>query len=113
VFPYILGTVNRFTIVLLLAALPLGTVAATQDNPPATHAKKPQPDDKFSGTITQLTADSLTVVRMVPARDAVTRTFALDAKTRIEGHLRVQARVTVQYESPEDGQYRATRIIVK
>jgi hypothetical protein len=113
VFPYILDTVNRFTIVLLLAAIPFGGTAATQDNAPGTHAKKPQPDDKFSGTITQLTADSVTVVRTVPAKDAVTRTFALDAKTKVEGHLRVQARVTVQYESPEDGQYRATRIIVR
>jgi hypothetical protein len=105
--------VNRFTIVLLLAALPLGGTAATQENTPGSYTKKPKPDDKFSGTITQLTADSVTVVRTVPARDAVTRTFVLDAKTKVEGHLRVQARVTVQYDSPEEGQYRATRIIVK
>ena len=104
---------NRFTLVLLLAALSTGGTAATQDNAPGTHTKKPQPDDKFSGTITQLTADSVTVVRTAPARDAVTRTFALDAKTKVEGRLRIQARVTVQYESPEDGQYRATRIIVR
>jgi len=113
VFPYILNTVNRFTIVLLLAALPSGLPAAAQDHAPGTYAKKPPADDKFSGTITQLTADSVTVVRTVPAKDAVTRTFALDPKTKVEGRLRLQARVTVQFESPEDGEYRATRIIVK
>jgi hypothetical protein len=69
--------------------------------------------DIFSGTVTQLSEDSLTVVRKVPALDAVTRSFARDAQTKVEGNLRIHARVTVRYESREDGGLIAVRIIVR
>jgi hypothetical protein len=69
--------------------------------------------DIFSGTVTELSKDSLTVVRKVPALDAVTRAFARDAQTKVEGNLRIHARVTVRYESREDGGLIAVRIIVR
>src|SRR4051812_20716334 len=69
--------------------------------------------DIFSGTVTQLSEDSLTVVRKGPALDAVTRAFARNGQTKIEGNLRIHARVTVRYESREDGGLIAVRIIVR
>ncbi|HZL55673.1 MAG TPA: DUF5666 domain-containing protein [Bryobacteraceae bacterium] len=103
----------RLPNVLFLTAITLCGVSA-QQNPAQSPSQKTAPvNDKFSGTVTDLTADSLTVVRAVPAKDAVTRKFTLDAQTKVEGKLRLKARVTVQYASPEDGQFRAVHIIVR
>ena len=85
---------------------------ASQDMGGAPPKKPAVVNDKFSGTITEMNADSLTVVRTVPAKDAVSRKFALDSQTKIEGKLRLKARVTVQYQA-EDGQFRAVHIIVR
>ena len=96
---------------LILVAIPLAGVSPAQDPAPL---KKAEPaNDKFSGTVTELNPDSVTVVRAVPAKDAVTRRFALDAQTKVEGKLRAKARVTVQYQTNEDGQFRAIHIIVR
>jgi hypothetical protein len=68
----------------------------------------------FSGAVTALTADSVTVVRKVPAKADVTRTFTLDAQTKIEGPpLKIKARVTVRYRVAGDGQFQALNIIVR
>ena len=70
--------------------------------------------DIFSGTVTVLRTDSVTVVRRVTAQPAVTRTFVLDPKTRIEGRLKVRARVTVRFAAGADeGLYTAVYIIVR
>jgi len=105
--------VIRLPNVLFLTAITLCGVSAQQSPTPAPPPKTAVVNDKFSGTVTGLTADSLTVVRAVPAKDAVTRKFTLDAQTKVEGKLRLKARVTVQYESPEEGQFRAVHIIVR
>src|SRR5579863_1738211 len=59
-------------------------------------AKAAPADDIFSGTVTKLTADSVTVVRRVPGHAAVTREFVRDEQTKVEGKLRERARVTVR-----------------
>ena len=105
---------------LLCAALPALSIFAIimpgqesgQPAPPPAAQKRPA-NDIFSGSITELTADSLTVVQKVPARDAVTRKFALVSTTKVEGRLHLRARVTVRYEPGEDGQLRALHIIVR
>jgi hypothetical protein len=105
--------VNRFLFTLILVVSPIYGLAPWQDPAPSAPKKAVAANDKFSGTITELNTDSLTVVRTVPARDAVSRRFTLDPQTRVEGKLRLKARVTVQYESVEDGQFRAVHIIVR
>jgi hypothetical protein len=70
--------------------------------------------DIFSGTVTMLQPDSLTVVRRVTGQPAVTRTFVLDSKTRIEGRLKARARVTVRFVAGADeGLFTAVYIIVR
>jgi hypothetical protein len=70
-------------------------------------------DDIYSGTLKQFTDRSVTVVHKVAGRQPVTREFALDGKTTIEGKLRVAARVTVRYKALENGGFVALHIIVR
>lgn len=75
--------------------------------------KAPVSTDIFSGTVSELTGDSLTVVRKVPARQDVIRRFLRDAQTKVEGPLRISARVTVRYASDAEGNLRALTVIVR
>ena len=75
--------------------------------------KNPPANEIFSGTVSELTTDSITVVRKAPARGAGASKFLLDSQTKVEGKLRVKARVTVRFQSDEDGQLRALHIIVR
>jgi hypothetical protein len=108
--------VNRLLCVALvtLSAFASGSYAQ-ESTPPAQNipAQKKPSNDVFSGSVTELTADSVTVVRKVPARDPVARKFVLDAQTKVEGHLHLKARVTVRYEAAEDGILHAQHIIVR
>jgi hypothetical protein len=70
-------------------------------------------EDIFSGTVTQLTDRSLTVVRKVPGQQPVTREFTRDAGTTVEGKLRNKARVTVRYKALDDGGFVAVHVIVR
>lgn len=45
-------------------------------------------------------------------KDSVTRTFVIDRATKVEGRLRVKAKVTVRYAASGDGE-RAVHIIVR
>ncbi len=85
----------------------------TQGQEPAPPAKTAPANDIFSGTVTDLASDSVTVLRSAPARDAVKRKFILEAQTVVEGKLKAKARVTVRYSVDEDGQYHALHIIVR
>jgi hypothetical protein len=105
--------VNRFVVALLVLAIPLAGLVPRQESVPDAPKKGVISNDKFSGTVTELNPDSVTVVRTVPARDAVTRKFLLDAQTKVEGKLRAKARVTVQYSVEDEGQFRAVHIIVR
>jgi hypothetical protein len=67
----------------------------------------------FSGTVTTLSADSLTVVRRILGYPAVTRTFRLTDDTRVEGELRSNVRVTIRYRTVGDGKLAALHIIVR
>jgi hypothetical protein len=105
---------SRLCAFLALLAIGLPAISGQQQGSGPQPAHKSAPaNDKFSGTIRDLTADSVTVVQIVPARDAVVRKFSLDSQTKVEGRLRLNARVTVQYASGEEGQLRAVHIIVR
>lgn len=66
----------------------------------------------FSGTITAFTDDNVTVIKTVLGKSSETRMFSVTKETRIEGKLKLKARVTVRYTHDEDGN-RALHIIVR
>jgi hypothetical protein len=74
---------------------------------------KEQPHSEFfSGVVTELAADKITVLKSVLGKNSDTRTFLITEETRVEGKLRVKARVTVRY-AHEDDSNRALHIIVR
>lgn len=95
---------------ILASGLPAQEAGQPAPNLPT--RKKPA-NDIFSGSVTELTAESLTVVQKVPAREAVTRKFTLDSTTKVEGRLHLRARVTVRYLPVEEGELHALHIIVR
>lgn len=93
------------------------TVCATTARP--AFAQQPVPkttqqasQEFFSGTITAVNPESVTVVRKGLGKDSVTRTFVVDSATTIEGRLRVKAKITVRFAAGENGE-RAVHIIVR
>ena len=68
--------------------------------------------DFFSGTITALTDDKITVYRTVLGKSSETRTIAITKSTKVEGKLRVKMRVTVRFTKDEDLD-KALHIIVR
>ena len=66
----------------------------------------------FSGVVTELSPDRIIVLKTVLGKNSDTRTFVITADTRVEGKLRVKARVTVRYTHEEDSN-RALHIIVR
>lgn len=79
--------------------------------PPAT---APVHSQYFSGYVTEWTAEagSLTVSRKGTGKEMVHKVFAIDGQTKVEGKLKLNARVTVRYEAVADTN-RAVRIIVR
>lgn len=71
---------------------------------------EPKYDHTFSGPIVEVTASNITVSRSILGKPAEKRTFLIQTDTRIEGKLRVHARVTVGYVSTDDGD--VARLIV-
>jgi len=67
----------------------------------------------FSGTVTALAPDRITVVRKVPAKPDESRDFTIDKATKVEGHLRMNARVSVRSRTDDDGVAHALHIIVR
>jgi hypothetical protein len=98
---------------VVLLALSGGIAAQTAVTPAPTPRKTAPSADIFSGTVTKLTDDSLTVVRKVAGHDAVTREFMRGPGTKVEGKLREKVRVTVRYKAGEDGGFVAVYIIVR
>lgn len=66
----------------------------------------------FSGVITDLAEDKITVLKTVLGKNSETRTFVITQETHVEGKLRLKARVTVRYAKSDEGD-RALRIIVR
>ncbi|HEY4084297.1 MAG TPA: hypothetical protein VGM43_00085 [Bryobacteraceae bacterium] len=99
---------SRFliTLVLVLASAVVGLGQASA-------SKATAEGDIFSGTVTAAAADKITVVRKVPARADESRDFAVDNSTKVEGRLRVNARVSVRFKTGDDGISHALRVIVR
>ena len=94
----------------LLALIVPGAQIAAQSTPRADSMAAQ--NGFFSGFVSELTPNSLTVSRKGPNRENVQRVFLMNAQTKVEGRLRVNARVTVRFEPSPDGD-RAIRIIVR
>jgi len=79
-----------------------------------TSAPKAAPvNEVFSGTVTANSAHSVTVVRKVPAKPDESKSFVIDKDTKIEGKLKVSARVSVRFKANDDGTVHAVRVIVR
>ena len=98
----------------MLAAVILGIQAAgqggsawekTQSTP-----HEPEYEDTFSGSIVQLSAVAVTASRSILGKPAEKRTFSIKPETRIEGRLRMNAKVTIGFVSTDDGD--VARLIV-
>jgi hypothetical protein len=104
----------RLVWVLVVAVVLIGLAASGQDpgnSQKADDAKsEPKYDDTFSGPIVELTAVKITVSRSILGKPAEKRTFAIKPDTRIEGKLRVRAKVTVGFVVTDDGD--VARLIV-
>lgn len=67
----------------------------------------------FSGTVVQASSSALTVNRKGLGKTPATKTFAIDSNTRIEGKIRLNVKVTVQFLMDENDRPRAIYIIVR
>jgi hypothetical protein len=104
-------------LLILILALPIALTVGAQEAAKSTALKattKAVPaNDIFSGTVTASTENSVTVVRKVPARADEYRKFVVDQDTKIEGKLKISARVSVRFKADGDGAGHALRIVVR
>jgi len=66
-------------------------------------ASEPEYDDTFSGSVVVLAATKVTVSRSILGKPAEKRTFSIKPDTRVEGKLRVNAKVTIGFVTSDDG----------
>lgn len=66
-----------------------------------------------SGSIAELSPGRIVVNRAVPGKPPENRSFRLTEETKVEGRLRVGARVTVGFRTSDEGEPIAVRIIVR
>jgi hypothetical protein len=78
------------------------------------NGQEPAPDGNaiVSGTVSDLPPGKIVVNRAVLGKPPEERTFLVTSETKVEGRLRVNARVTVGYRTSDEGEV-ATRIIVR
>jgi hypothetical protein len=77
-------------------------VPITRAQDQGSQAPEPQ-TEKFSGTVAELSTEQLTVVRNTAGAKPERRTFLIRPETRVEGKLRVKARVTVGFVTGAEG----------
>jgi hypothetical protein len=94
-------------IVACLAAIILvgGPVEALAQNPETpTAAGPPTKPQFFAGSVTELNESHITVSRKLVGRSRESRTFLIDAKTKMnKTGIKVKSRVTVRYQRSPDG----------
>jgi hypothetical protein len=96
-----------FRAILAVAILSAIALPAQSDTPSA------DPKSQFfAGNVTELSDTKVTVARTALGRNTVTKSFIVNAETKIDGNLRLKAKVTVRYTSSDDGDV-AVEIIVR
>jgi hypothetical protein len=93
-----------------LFGLPAGAQDEEGPQKPGAAKAEPKYSDTFSGPIVELTAAKITVSRSILGKPAEKRTFWIKSDTRVEGKLRVKAKVTVGFVTTDDGD--VARLIV-
>jgi hypothetical protein len=97
----------RLAIGLIVGGALLASIAQPQQKvtPGKTHVVRSEPkyDQTFAGPIIELTAAKITVSRSILGRPAEKRTFWIKSDTRIEGKLRMRAKVTVGFVTTDEG----------
>jgi hypothetical protein len=71
------------------------------------------PYELISGSVVEFNGSRVVVNRAVPGRPPENRAFVVNAETKVEGRLRVHARVTVGFKNSDNGDPVAVRIIVR
>jgi hypothetical protein len=95
---------------LLISILLLTALAFAQDSNPAPVQPKPQ---VFSGFVTDFTSAALSVSRKnASGKEMVHKSFIMDTQTKVEGKIKLKARVTVQFTIDGENN-RAVRVIVR
>ena len=100
---------KRIGTAVLLLVLASAPVLSAFDQEPNAEA----PSDFVSGTVVDMPAGKLVVNRAVVGKPAENHTFTLTHETKVEGNLRVNARVTVGFKTTETGETVAVRVIVR
>jgi hypothetical protein len=97
------AAIGRMVLVAGLCSAPMATtVTAQQSQPPPQPAAEESPET-FSGNVVELNSQRITVSRSILGGAAERRSFLMKQDTRVEGHLRVKARVTVGFVTTEEG----------
>jgi hypothetical protein len=76
---------------------------AKSESPKNQPKSEPKYDETFSGLIVELSATKITVSRSILGKPAEKCTFAIKPDTRVEGKLRVRAKVTVGFVTTDEG----------
>ena len=99
----------RLVLILALALPPVGAILYAQE------AGQPTPENGpefFSGIVTDVNEDHVTVSRAVLGKPAELRSFVLNSETKVDGKLKARVRVTVGFKTTESGDV-ALRIVVR
>ena len=98
----------RLAILLIVSGLLLAAPNPAQETDKAAHPttdlkSEPKFDSTFSGPIVELSTTKITVSRSILGKPAEKRTFWIKSDTRIEGKLRMRAKVTVGFVTTDEG----------
>jgi hypothetical protein len=77
--------------------------ASINPRKPGVVKSEPKYDQTFAGPIVELTSTKITVSRSILGKPAQKRTFWIKPDTRIEGKLRMRAKVTVGFVTTDQG----------
>ncbi len=108
----------RLAILMIVSGALLSSVGWPQETAKPDGANnepksEPKYDETFSGPIVELSATKITVSRSILGKPAEKRTFSIKSDTRIEGKLRVRAKVTVGFVTTDDGEDVARLVVVR
>jgi hypothetical protein len=98
---------------LLLALMLSGATRSVYPQNTAQAGNTQAKDQFFTGTVTAIDDESLTVNRMVLGKNSSTKIFVVTTETRFEGGKpRVRSQVTVRYVTTDEGD-RAVNVILR
>lgn len=98
---------------LRLYSLLVCLIAGALFTQPSVRAQESEPRlEFFSGNVSELPEGKIVVSRSLLGKEGEKRTFRMTADTKVEGKLKLKARVTVGFTNSDDGEV-ALQIIVR